>query len=66
MVKKFKTKTNSNCYKYDVYNTDFCILIDMKIHSGKDRMFVWNFKTKIVDKKALCAHGCGKGDNLST
>lgn len=48
------------------YNTDFCILIDMKIHSGRNRMFVWNFKTKSIDKKALCAHGCGKGDNLST
>lgn len=48
------------------YNTDFCILIDMKIHSGKNRMFVWNFKTKDIDRQALCAHGCGKGDKLST
>ncbi|MBF0575275.1 murein L,D-transpeptidase catalytic domain-containing protein [Dysgonomonas sp. GY617] len=48
------------------YNTDFCVLIDMKIHSGRNRMFVWNFKTKSIDQKALCAHGCGKGENLST
>ena len=48
------------------YNTDFCILIDMRIHSGKNRMFVWNFKTKDIDRQALCTHGCGKGDKLST
>lgn len=48
------------------YNTDFCILIDMRIHSGKNRMFVWSFKTKDIDRQALCAHGCGKGDKLST
>jgi hypothetical protein len=41
------------------FNTDFCILIDMSIHSGKDRMFVYSFeKGEIVDS-ALCSHGCG-------
>jgi hypothetical protein len=48
------------------YNTDFCILIDMKIHSGKYRMFVWNFNNQKIERKALCAHGCGKGNNRST
>jgi hypothetical protein len=48
------------------YNTDFCILIDMKIHSGKYRMFIWNFNDNAIERKALCAHGCGKGDNEST
>ena len=48
------------------YNTDYCMLIDMKIHSGKNRMFVWDFKTKSIDKEALCAHGSGKGENRST
>jgi len=48
------------------YNTDFCILIDMKEHPGKYRLFVWNFKDKGVERKALCAHGCGKGDKMST
>ena len=48
------------------YNTDFCILIDMKIHSGKYRMFVYNFNNQKVERKALCAHGCGKGNKKST
>ena len=48
------------------YNTDFCILIDMKIHSGKYRMFVYDFNSKEVVRKALCAHGCGKDDKQST
>jgi hypothetical protein len=52
--------------KANGYNTDFCILIDMKIHSGKYRLFVYDFKSKTVEREALCAHGCGKGDKKST
>lgn len=25
------------------FNTDFCILIDMSLHSGINRFFVWDF-----------------------
>jgi hypothetical protein len=52
--------------KKNKLNVDFCLLVDMKIHSGKYRMFVWNFNNKEIERKALCAHGCGKGDNRST
>ena len=52
--------------KANEYNTDFCILIDMKIHSGKYRMFIYDFDAQKVERKALCAHGCGKGDKTST
>ncbi|GHT58511.1 hypothetical protein AGMMS50239_03210 [Bacteroidia bacterium] len=52
--------------KKNNYNTDFCFLIDMKIHSGKYRMFVWNFNDNKIERKALCAHGCGKDNNKST
>ena len=48
------------------YNTDFCILVDMKIHSGKYRMFVYDFNNKKIERRALCAHGCGKDDKKST
>lgn len=48
------------------YNTDFCILIDMTIHSGKYRFFVYDFKTQKIERSALCAHGCGKDDKKST
>jgi len=52
--------------KTNGYNTDFCILIDMKIHSGKYRLFVYDFNDKKTERKALCAHGCGKDDKKST
>lgn len=40
-------------------STDFCILIDMSLHSGIKRFFVWDFKTKSVSKMYLVGHGCG-------
>lgn len=52
--------------KTNGYNTDFCILIDMKIHSGKHRMFVYDFTGDTVERKSLCAHGCGKDGKQST
>ncbi|MFL9833416.1 murein L,D-transpeptidase catalytic domain-containing protein [Chryseobacterium terrae] len=41
-------------------NTDFCILIDMSLHSGLNRFIIWNFKENKVTKKFLVGHGCGK------
>ncbi|GAA5097922.1 murein L,D-transpeptidase catalytic domain family protein [Chryseobacterium ginsengisoli] len=41
------------------FNTDFCILIDMSLHSGVKRFFVWDFKTNTVSKQYLVGHGCG-------
>ncbi len=43
------------------YDTTYCILIDMKIHSGKHRMFVWNFQDKTISHEGLCCHGKGGG-----
>jgi len=41
-------------------NRDVCILIDMKIHSGKKRFFLWNLKGDSVLKSGMCSHGtCG-------
>ena len=40
-------------------NEDFCILIDMSIHSGKKRFFVWDFKKDEVMHRFLVGHGCG-------
>ncbi|MCL2328847.1 MAG: murein L,D-transpeptidase catalytic domain family protein [Bacteroidetes bacterium] len=59
------TEALSFC-KANGYNTDFCVLIDMKIHSGNYRMFIYDFANQKVERKALCAHGCGKGEKLST
>ena len=42
-------------------NTDYCFLIDMSIHSGKNRFFVWNFKENKVEFQGLVCHGSGGG-----
>ncbi|NQY67070.1 MAG: murein L,D-transpeptidase catalytic domain family protein [Flavobacteriales bacterium] len=53
-----------------IYNKDFCIMIDMSIHSGKNRMFVYDFEKDSIIKAGLCSHGCGDntwgGDETKT
>lgn len=39
-------------------NTNICILINMNIHSGKNRFFLYNFKTQKIINTGLCTHGC--------
>ena len=46
--------------KQNNFDTSFCILIDMSIHSGKNRLFIWGFSTNSVLNKGLCSHGCGE------
>jgi hypothetical protein len=41
------------------FNTDFCILIDMSIHSGLKRFFVWDFQKDTITYSFLVGHGCG-------
>ena len=52
------------------FNTNFCILVDMGIHSGKDRMFIWDFNNSSINQSGLCSHGCGdsphSGDETKT
>jgi hypothetical protein len=45
--------------KQNNFNTDFCILIDLKDHSGKKRACIWSFKKDTVLLKGMCSHGCG-------
>ena len=40
---------------------DMCILVDMQIHSGKKRMFLWDFKGDSILKPGMCSHGCCSG-----
>ncbi len=40
------------------YNEKFCILIDMKIHSGLKRFFIWDFDKDTITKSFLVGHGC--------
>ena len=41
------------------FNTDFCILIDMRVHSGLKRFFVWDFNKDTITHSFLVSHGCG-------
>ena len=40
------------------FNTDFCILIDMSLHSGVKRFFVWDFAKDTITYSFLVGHGC--------
>lgn len=43
--------------KANQFNQDFYFLIDMSIHSGKNRFFVYDFKTKNIVDKNIVTHG---------
>jgi hypothetical protein len=40
-------------------NTNFCILIDMSLHSGVNRFVIWDFKEEKISGQHLVGHGCG-------
>ncbi len=42
------------------FNTDYCFLADMGLHSGVKRLFVWDFKKDTIVQSYLVGHGCGK------
>lgn len=56
---KLKAREAFQFCKDNQLNTDFCILIDMSLHSGVKRFFIWNFKTETVSSQYLVGHGCG-------
>ena len=46
-------------------NTEYCILVDFSIHSGRNRLFVWDFARDTIAFASLCAHGYGMGSTAS-
>ncbi len=50
----------SFCKKNDM-DTSTCIFVDMSVHSGKNRLFVYDFQKKEIILEGLCSHGVGKG-----
>jgi len=46
------------------FNTDFCILVDFGLPSGKKRFFVWDFKADSIKYSSLCAHGYGQNSTM--
>jgi hypothetical protein len=43
--------------KKNNFSTDYYILIDLSIHSGRNRFFLYNFKTKKNEYEKLVTHG---------
>jgi len=56
-----KTKEAFEFCKAKNFNTDFCILIDMSLHSGLKRFFIYDFKKNEISQQYLVGHGCGNG-----
>lgn len=49
------------------FNEDYYFLVDLSIHSGKNRFFVYDFKTKKVSSQNLVTHGsCDVGTTNET
>jgi hypothetical protein len=45
-------------------NTNMCVLVDMTIHSGKKRLFLYDLKNDSILTSAVCSHGtCDNLDN---
>lgn len=45
--------------KKNKMNTSFCFLVNFSIHSGKNRFFIYSFKTNQVIYSGLVCHGVG-------
>lgn len=45
--------------KTNKLNTEFALLINMGMHSGLNRFFVWDFKKDTFINSFLVSHGCG-------
>lgn len=43
--------------KSNHFNEDYYYLVDLSIHSGKNRFFVYNFKSKTITHQNLATHG---------
>ena len=54
-----KAKEALEFCKTNHFNTDFCILIDMSLHSGLKRFFIYDFKKNEISQQYLVGLGCG-------
>jgi len=56
-LRKKAVDAKSFCQSNDM-STKLCVLVDMSIHSGKYRMFIWDFEGDSIKGQGLCSHGC--------
>jgi len=57
-LKKQSKKINSYAIAHH-NNTEICFLIDMSLHCGKNRFFVYNMQKDSIELAGLVAHGSG-------
>ena len=57
---RIKAKEALTFCKQNRFNEDFCILIDMSLHSGVNRFMVWDFVHDSITYQCLVGHGCCK------
>lgn len=67
-LKRLRTKADEGFIYAEAHDFDLnhAFLVDFSLHSGKDRLFVWDYKTNSVAFSSLCAHGTGKDGNKSS
>ena len=66
-IKRLRAKADlAKAYcKEKGFNTQYCILIDFSIHSGKNRFYVWDFARDTIKYESLCCHGYGNKSTQS-
>ncbi|MDR6764224.1 hypothetical protein J2Y38_004453 [Flavobacterium sp. 2755] len=55
---KFYKEAKQYCLQNNL-NKDKFILIDLGLHSGLKRFFIYDFKKNLVVKSSMVSHGCG-------
>lgn len=66
VAKQKKIDYSSYCQEAKRYcrknklNQNIFILIDLSVHSGFKRFFVYDFKTKTISDSLMVSHGCGQ------
>jgi hypothetical protein len=55
-----KAKVALSYCKKNKFQENYCILIDMQLHSGVNRFFMWDFNKDTIAYACLVGHGCGK------
>ena len=55
-LQRYAKEAQSYC-KEKGLNNDYCILVDMQVHSGRHRLFVWDFSKDTIGDSGLCTHG---------
>jgi len=59
-----KAVTAKEYCKVKQLSEQYCILVNFDIHSGKQRLFVWDYAADTILFSSLCAHGMGRNSTV--